>query len=146
MCWFHIVIAQIALELPPPLSNGQTWKKSVPNHPGKPVHPPLSSKGNAHLETTHFKMGFPLREVILQMYGIAIWWTEAQVDGSVFHVWSFHGLRPWALILNDWEAALRRLRVDVWWWGSSSSSCGRENLKFREWTPFMLPLELIWQF
>ena len=77
------------------------------------------------------KRGFPLREVILQMYGIAIWWTEAHVDGSLFHVWSFHGLRPWALILNDWEAALRRLRVDVWWWGSSSS-CGRENLKFRD--------------
>ena len=77
------------------------------------------------------KRGSPLREEILQMYGIAIWWTEAQVDGSVFHVWSFHGLRPWALILNDWEAALRRLRVDVWWWGSFSS-WGRENLKFRD--------------
>ena len=23
----------------PPLSNGQTWKKSVPNHSGKPLHP-----------------------------------------------------------------------------------------------------------
>ena len=23
---------------PPPLSNGQTWKKSVPNHLGKPLH------------------------------------------------------------------------------------------------------------
>ena len=28
-----------SLKTPPPLSNGQTWKKSVPNHPGKPLHP-----------------------------------------------------------------------------------------------------------
>ena len=25
---------------PPLLSNGQTWRKSTPNHPGKPLHPP----------------------------------------------------------------------------------------------------------
>ena len=29
-----------SLKSPPPsLSNGQMWKKSVPNHPGKPLHP-----------------------------------------------------------------------------------------------------------
>ena len=38
MCWVYMAIAQIA-QGPPPLSNGQTWKKSVPNHPGKPLHP-----------------------------------------------------------------------------------------------------------
>ena len=38
MCWVYMAIAQIAQD-PPPLSNGQTWKKSVPNHPGKPLHP-----------------------------------------------------------------------------------------------------------
>ena len=27
---------------PPPLSNGQTWKKSAPNHPGKPLRPRAS--------------------------------------------------------------------------------------------------------
>ena len=34
----YMAIAQIAQD-PPPLSNGQMWKKSVPNHPGKPLHP-----------------------------------------------------------------------------------------------------------
>ena len=72
----------------PPLSNGQTWKKSAPNHPGKPLHPQATWKksapnhpskplhpstpltGNAHMpicpyahyahmETTHFKKGLP---------------------------------------------------------------------------------------
>ena len=38
MCWFDVGIAQIALD-PFPLSNGQMWKKSAPNHPGKPLHP-----------------------------------------------------------------------------------------------------------
>ena len=43
---------------PPTLSNGQMWKKSAPNHPGKPIHPtPLT--GNATMETTHFKKGLP---------------------------------------------------------------------------------------
>ena len=37
MCWVYMAIAQIA-QGPPPLSNGQTWKKSVPNHLGKPLH------------------------------------------------------------------------------------------------------------
>ena len=55
MCWFYI--AQIALA-PPPLSSRQTWKKSAPNHPGKLIHPP-PFPGNAHMETTHFKKGFP---------------------------------------------------------------------------------------
>ena len=40
MCWFYMGIAQLALDPPlPPLSNGQTWKKGAPNHPGKPLHP-----------------------------------------------------------------------------------------------------------
>ena len=30
MCWFYVGIAQIALDPPSPLSNGQTWKKYVP--------------------------------------------------------------------------------------------------------------------
>ena len=37
--WFYMGIAQIALD-PPPLC--QTWKKSAPNHPGKPLHPPAT--------------------------------------------------------------------------------------------------------
>ena len=62
MCWVYMAIAQIV-------------EKSVPNHPGKPLHPranvgkkcskpswpaftpPLSSY--AHMETAHFKKGFP---------------------------------------------------------------------------------------
>ena len=48
--------AQIALE-PPLCQTGKPGEKSVPNHPGKPLYPPLS--GNAHIETTHFKKGLP---------------------------------------------------------------------------------------
>ena len=57
MC-FHMGIVQIALDPPSPLSNGQTWKKSAPNHPGKPSHPLLLS-GNAHVETAHLKKVLP---------------------------------------------------------------------------------------
>ena len=69
-------IAQIAIDPPPPLTNGQIWeKKSAPNHPDKPLNPranmgvpnypskplhPPPLRGNAHLETTHFKKGLPL--------------------------------------------------------------------------------------
>ena len=89
MCWFYMGkdIAQIALD-PPPLSNGQTilaspytpsqtWEKSPPNHPGKPLRPhanvgkkcskPSSQAftspppDNAHMETTNFKKGLPLQ-------------------------------------------------------------------------------------
>ena len=59
MCWFYMGIAQIALDPPPPLSNRQTWNKSAPKHPDKPLHPSHPLKGNAHKETTHFKCGFP---------------------------------------------------------------------------------------
>ena len=66
-------IAQIALD-PPPLSNGRTWTKSAPNHPGKPLKfTPLGKRGKKsasnhpdkplqcpYMETTHFKKGLPL--------------------------------------------------------------------------------------
>ena len=76
MCRIHMGIAQIALDQPP-LPNGQMWKKSPPNHPGKPLHsranvrkkvpqailarlytpPPLRAMP---METTHLKKGLPL--------------------------------------------------------------------------------------
>ena len=37
-------------------------KKSAPNNPGKPLQtppPPPPLSGNAHMETTYFKRGFP---------------------------------------------------------------------------------------
>ena len=82
VCWFYMVIAQIALEPPPPSVKrenvgkkcpkpywqaltyypSQMWEKSAPNNPGKPLHP-LPLTDNAHMET-HFEKGFPLDGVI----------------------------------------------------------------------------------
>ena len=62
-------IVQIALDPPSPLANGQTWKKSAPNHPDKPLHPWATWEKSApnhsgkpygqcpYMETTHFKKG-----------------------------------------------------------------------------------------
>ena len=50
---------------PPPLSKRQMWNKSAPKHPDKPLHPSHPLKGNAHKETTHFKMWLPLLSLCL---------------------------------------------------------------------------------
>ena len=44
MRWFYMGIAQIALDPPPSLCQTGKRKKSVPNHPGKPLHPEQSGK------------------------------------------------------------------------------------------------------
>ena len=56
-CWCYMGIAQNVFR-PPPLSNRQTWKKSAPNHPGKPLHP-LPQRCNGHLNRRLFKKGLP---------------------------------------------------------------------------------------
>ena len=84
----------------PPLSNGQMWKKSAPNHPGKPLHPratwikrkcpkpswqaftPHSLKSNAHMETTHFKMGLPLYGLCFITFGDI---SEASIKLVLYH-------------------------------------------------------------
>ena len=38
MCWVYMAIAQIAQD-PPLCQTDKRGKKSVPNHPGKPLHP-----------------------------------------------------------------------------------------------------------
>ena len=38
MCWVYMAIAQIAQD-PPLCQTDKCGKKSVPNHPGKPLHP-----------------------------------------------------------------------------------------------------------
>ena len=48
MCWFYIGIAQIDLDPPFLLSNGQIWKRSAPNHPGKPLHPASFGQWTMH--------------------------------------------------------------------------------------------------
>ena len=48
MCWFYIGIAQIDLDPPSLLSNRQTWKRSAPNHPGKPLHPASFGQWTMH--------------------------------------------------------------------------------------------------
>ena len=58
MCCFYMGIAQIASD-PPPLSNGQTLKKSAPNHPGKPFHPPSPFWQYPYGYSTFQKRGFP---------------------------------------------------------------------------------------
>ena len=64
MCWVYMAIAQIAQD--PPSVKRTNVEKSVPNHPGKPLHPWATwgkkvpqtiLTGNAHMETTHFKKG-----------------------------------------------------------------------------------------
>ena len=42
MCWFFMGIAQIVLDSPPPLSNGQTWNKKYP----KPSWQALTPQAN----------------------------------------------------------------------------------------------------
>ena len=97
MCWFYMGIAQISLDPPPPpLSNGQTWIKSAPNHPGKTLHPQTNmgkkcSKpsgqaftpllGNAHMETTHFKKGLP---TIMKMQAMKLEKDNAMDDADVW--------------------------------------------------------------
>ena len=39
-CCFYMVISQMALDPPPFCQTGKRGKKSAPNHPGKPLHPP----------------------------------------------------------------------------------------------------------
>ena len=58
-------IAQIALD-PPPLSNGQTWKK-VPQAILVSLFTPLPPHltGNDHMEATYFKKGLPLETINL---------------------------------------------------------------------------------
>ena len=82
VCWFYMVIAQIALEPPPPLCQTRKRGKKVPQtilaspyllpqpNVGKKcpkqswqAFTPLPLKGNAHMET-HFEKGFPLDGVI----------------------------------------------------------------------------------
>ena len=62
MCWFYMGIAQIALDPPTLCETGKpgkkrpkpswqaltpqaTWEISAPNHPGKPLNPPLPPYG-----------------------------------------------------------------------------------------------------
>ena len=69
-------ITQIASFRTPPQSEGQTWKKSAPNHLGKPLQPqanvggkvihpswqaftPPPLSGNVHMEITNFEKGLP---------------------------------------------------------------------------------------
>ena len=79
MCWFYLGVAQIALDPPPLCQTGkhgkkvpltilaspytplQTWEKSAPNNPRKPLH---ALTGNAHIEEQHIsKRDFPTKHV-----------------------------------------------------------------------------------
>ena len=43
-----------------PYTPGQTWEKSAPSHPCKPLLcTPTALKGNAHMEIIHFKKELP---------------------------------------------------------------------------------------
>ena len=45
-----------------PLSNGQAWKKSAPNHPGKPLPPPPLPFGQCPWKQHISNRGFPIMQ------------------------------------------------------------------------------------
>merc|ERR1719400_1728731 len=65
MCWFYMGIAQKALDAP--LCQMGKREKSAPNHPGQPLHLPLT--GNAHMEATYFKKGLPYMYLLTSLKG-----------------------------------------------------------------------------
>ena len=58
MCWFYMGIAQIALD-PPLCQTGKRGKKVPQTILASLNTPPPLLTGNAHMETTRFKRGFP---------------------------------------------------------------------------------------
>ena len=52
MCWYYVGIAQVALDPSPPLSNGQTWKRSAP---AILASPPLHHQENVPIYSISIK-------------------------------------------------------------------------------------------
>ena len=61
MCWYYVGIAQVALDPSPPLSNGQTWKRSAPAILASP--PYTTRKTCPYIQ-------FPLKDALLQHFNM----------------------------------------------------------------------------
>ena len=88
MCWVYMVIAQIAQEPPPLCQMDKRGKKSVPNHPGKPLHPRANlckqNAPNHHCKPLHIPKGVyslgreaPFQNVLV-LQGVFFKWASPE--------------------------------------------------------------------